>query len=493
MSRKLLNFHKKVIEDSCTMLSQNKLSLQDCIKNILSSFEDPEEKCDLLLNQLSEENVLHTIKQTINLITQFKNDEKIGTPLKRKVNSVIHKCLYLIYSLKDEKLKIKMYDYSYWNESVLLPMLSLKDNKWFFESSTIKECIEQKIFFVINQFHVQTAKEKCSRDTYYLIKSYYTFKNIENKPFYQISRNKDISNETLIKYFKDGVYLWDSDYWNEILSDFRRELFEFAVKSGYQFRKETEDELSTGLYFIIWKGGLEYIKYVMENYPRKIEIDEFGSSICAACGEGDNIELLRYIVEECNVRKDFWAATHSCLHNKNIKCFEYCVSIGVPINYTRCLDLVDKNIDLLESSSIINDIFGQSKESINVVGSRISKICESICSLTFGEYDETLKNVYPHENMRVALWYILYMNNNQEYKDKLLELCKQDPSIKNNSDITSYLVSVGNYHSLKFLIENNFKVKAREFCYFLKCSLNMFPLCSTYNYTKELEDFINSL
>ena len=491
MSRKLLNFHKTVIKESCTQLSQSKLTLKECINKILSAFNDPEEKCDLLLKQLSEENVLHTLKQAVDLISKFKEDEKIGTPLKRKVSTIIGDSFTLIHKSNDEKLRNKMYDYSYWNETVLLPMLSLKDNKWFFESCL--DWSKDKEFFVINQFHLETAKKNCSRDIYYLIKSYYTFKNTENKPFHQISNNKEISNETLINYFKDGIYLWDSDYWLYILKDYRKELFEFAVKTGYPFRKETDSNTKTGLYFIIAIGGLEYIKYVMENYPRKIEIDEFGSSICAACGEGDKIELLRYIVEECKVKKDYWAVTHSCLHNKSIKCFEYCVSIGVPINYTRCLDLVDKNIDLLESSTIINDIFGESKESINVVGSRISKICESICSLTFGEYDETLKKVYPDENMRVALWYILYMNNNQEYKDKLLELCKQDPSIKNNSDITSYLVSVGNYHSLKFLIENNFKVKAREFCYLLKCSLNMFPLCSTYNYSKELEDFINSL
>ena len=85
------------------------------------------------------------------------------------------------------------------------------------------------------------------------------------------------------------------------------------------------------------------------------------------------------------------------------------------------------------------------------------------------------------------------MNNNKKYKDTLLELCEKDPSIKNNSDITSYLALVGNYHTLKFAIENKFKVKARDFCYFLKYSLNLFTLSSTHNYTKELEQFVNSL
>jgi hypothetical protein len=491
MSRKLLQFHKTVIEESCTQLSQNKISLKECLNTILSAFDDPEEKCDLFLKQVSEENVLHTLKQAVDLIIKFKEDEKIGTPLKRKVSNIIDDSFTLIHKSNDGKLRNKMYDYSYWNETVLLPMLSLKDNKWFFESCL--DWSKDKEFFVINQFHLEIAKEKCSRDTYYLIKSYYTFKNTENKPFHQISNNKDISNETLINYFKDGIYLWDSDYWLYILKDYRKELFEFAVKTGYPFCKETDSNTKTGLYFIIAIGGLEYIKYVMEYYPRKIEIDEFGSSICAACGEGDKIELLRYIVEECKVKKDYWAATHNCLHNKSIKCFEYCVSIGVPINYSRCLDLVDKNIDLLESSTVINDIFGQYTESVNVVRDRVILVAEALFSLTFEEYDETLKKEYTDENMRLAWWYISHMGNNKEYKDKLLELCKKDPSIKKNSDITSYLALSGAYDNLKFIIENKFKVKARDFCYLLKCSLNMFPLCSTYNYSKELEDFINSL
>ena len=492
MSRKLLQFHKTIIEDSCILLSQQKFTVKECIERIVLSFEDPEEKCKRLIEQINDETVCTVVKQVIQYILQFKKENKIGTPIKKNVMNVLQACFSHINKTTNDDIHKKMVDYSFWSEYVLWPILSLQDNKWFLES--IQELVEQKYFFVINHHHLEVAKQNCSRDTYYIIKSYYDVKcNVE--PFESLVKNKDITDEQLIQYFKNGMYLWKIDYWLSVCFQKRRILFEFAVKSGYPFRNELSTEDFSYLYFITGVG-LDCIQYVKENYPRELSGDEFYSAICSVCcndNKKDDIDCLRYLVEVCKVKINYWAATQGCLMYNKINCFEYCVSIGVPIKYSYCIDIINENPSLLESSEIINEIFGQSKESTNVVKNRCSVICESLYSLTFGEYNETLKKEYPDENVRLALWYILHMNGKKEYKDDLLQLCKEDPCIKNNTDITSYLALIGNYYSLKFVIENKFKVKARDLCTFLKYSLNMFPLASSYKYNKELEEFINSL
>jgi hypothetical protein len=380
MSRKLLESHKAIIEQACNALSEGTVSKDQCIQQILFAFEDPKDAMQNIVDISTS--VLGAIAELIKYIKQFKTNVKIGHNIKVEFFKHFQHCLRLLLNSKVEEQKRMVYEYNYWSKQVVEPMLQIHDHKWFFEN--IDYFVQQKQFFVFSPYHLTLAEKLCSRETCYLIKNY-VYKNGYETDLFIINdrnirlsvldafQNPDVTDKQLIDRFSTGVFCWKPEFWEKITgSGFkytyeagctpncdiqRKELFEFAVKQGYSLCSEIrdKDDCGTPLYWITVRGGLEWIKFVKENYPMQLESDWFGSSIVAACcAKNDRDDLLLYLLNECKApTMHYWGAAYYALLERNYKCFQVCVEHKLPMKYKMLNEIIQTITSKLEPQEVV--------------------------------------------------------------------------------------------------------------------------------------------
>lgn len=527
MSRKLLQFHKTVIEDTCNLLEKGEITKESAINSILLAFEDPKDAIESIVRELSrkssgesgesdksvmsdksvktklitEHNASEVACELVKYILSFRNESKIGNTIKFEWDNWFRTCLKSIEYSKNPDCYSKCFDYSFWDTNVITPMFTMKDNRWFFDS--IEYRVQLKRFFVFNPLHLELAKKSCSRDVIYLIRNYvYTkpydheeaMKSSKNKTIDPLDpnfvfpddpsealKNKAIPDDALMERFESGAYIWDpTDFYRVSCgatdkNDTREALFQFAVKQGYPFRKETNYELFTDLYWVTM-AGLKWIQYFRENYPREIQPEEYGSAFVAACSKrGDNIDLLRYLVEECNVNTNFWAGPLSCFQRvdyiskdnsilqPNIKCFEYCVSLGnkrcqIPFNY--CMEYVEKHPEWMEQSEVIRSLFTPREGFQDKV--------EWLRSVETPLYDKMIDQAKEWFTTKQEEHILYNIKINSTGQSDEIDYDLSGESIKSNPDFVTIAAGLGHFIAFEYLVKFGYAVNIAEVCFYLR-------------------------
>ena len=483
MSRKLLDSHKAIIQQACELLANEKISKDQCIQQILNAFEDPKEVCAKITSSLDqkESNFISVIDNLVMYLQTFKLNTKIGHNVKTEVWGSIRECLNRVKNSKTPDVQKFLYNYNFWSEHLLVPMMNIKDHKWFFD--VISDYVQYKEFFAFTPEHTKLAEQLCTRETFYTIKNF-VFKNGWESGLFVIDdhnvsltvlmalQHPKVTDEQLIAKFQDGTFTWRVEYWEDVaathsipftttetmggkptLNIERRKLFEFAVKQGYTLTKPYET-CGTALYWLTRKGQ-DWIKYIMDNFPHPIDPADFGSAIVEACClPGDQVDFLEYLLVECKASKDYWAAPHSALIKRNLKCFEACLKHEVlmkPTYFVDQLKEIEKELpDLFTRYELIRKYW--------LPCSTPEELLQRMVLIENNVLDED-NQMFSRRTERAIFCEIKF---HRQHAIKSIFLAHQEHIKKNNPDFVNFAAFVKNWAALELLIDLGFAVNYGE-------------------------------
>jgi len=183
-------------------------------------------------------------------------------------------------------------------------------------------------------------------------------------PVYIAIQDTSISDETIMDRFETGIYTeFHPDFYSMCLPSNssgteRKTLFAYFIRKGFPLRANDDEKMPLSqMAFIASMGGIEWVKFAVENYPRKLTLYDLGSSICNAAS-GRLFPVFKYLVDNTEADRFWWCIASSFCTDGCVEGLEYCLLNDFPIRPDYCLEFITKyHPEMLEKSDLIRKYF----------------------------------------------------------------------------------------------------------------------------------------
>lgn len=171
-----------------------------------------------------------------------------------------------------------------------------------------------------------------------------------------------VSDETIIDGFETGKFTFTPMMYSLCLPSHhayvnpgnnfsRRTLFEYFVKKGYPFSDGNVSEMN-----FIASAGMDWLRFVVENFPRQLTKEDFGSAVCNVATD-KTLAQLQYFTEQTKADIFWWGAAYYACATGSVKALVHCMLNGFPIRRDYCYDTIMKRHPELLKDEIVYKYF----------------------------------------------------------------------------------------------------------------------------------------